>query len=168
MPDPKHPMQLMFLEEDGRPRFKANSLVLYMLDAGGLDLSGLRMLPNIPQEDWEQFYQLIGYPLSGFEELSFVGEDAIMEARKLADDLKVRKGPDGAVDRSDVSSDDLRAEFLKLGVQITLNLHPMTIYMQCNTMRFIWNELRRRGGAEEDPSWEDIQEAANKAHGLGV
>lgn len=74
MPDPKHPMQPIVLDEHGVARFKANSLVRYILDAGkkyGINMNHLAILPNISQEDREQFAQLLGYSVLGFGDLSY-------------------------------------------------------------------------------------------------
>jgi len=75
-------MQPISLDKGGLARFKRNALVRYLLDAGPFDLHQLRLLPNIPDEDWEQLAQLIGYTVGGFSDLSYVSD----EARKEADE----------------------------------------------------------------------------------
>lgn len=79
-------MQPVYIVEDDVDyvRFKPNALVRFLLDAGGIDLNKLSMLPNIPQEDWEQFYQLIGYSIDGYDELSRVSDESRNEAHKAA------------------------------------------------------------------------------------
>lgn len=66
-------------------RFQANAIVRYLLDKGNLTLNDLGR-EEFPTRDWEQFYQLIGYSLSGYDELSLVSEAAKdrAEARRKA------------------------------------------------------------------------------------
>lgn len=45
----------------------------HLLDNGGIGMNELARLP-FPQEDREQFAQLIGYSICGFHELSYVSE----------------------------------------------------------------------------------------------
>lgn len=94
----KHPMQPVHLDAQGTIRFKPNKIVRFMLDHGvnlvdavwnrkfatdGLSLNILAGM-DFPQEDWEQFYQLIGYSISGYHELSFVSDASATEASLLA------------------------------------------------------------------------------------
>lgn len=66
-----HPVQPLYRDEQGTTRFKSNRIVRYLLDAGFTDLNKLAIM-NFPQEDYEQFAQLIGYSLGGFGDLSYV------------------------------------------------------------------------------------------------
>lgn len=84
----KHPMQPLVLDPNGVVRFQKNEIVRTLLDWSskhGLDLNALARR-RFSQADWTQFYQLIGYSLSGFHQLSNVSdEDALAasaEARK--------------------------------------------------------------------------------------
>ena len=88
-PPPKagHPMQSIILDDNGTPRFHGNSLVRYLLDAGGLDLNKLAAIPNVPRQDWEQLAQLIGYSVSGFGDLSYVSKAVLKQADKRAEEL---------------------------------------------------------------------------------
>jgi hypothetical protein len=69
------PRQPIEMDKHGVVRFRANSLVRYLLDAGGIDMSQIRLLPNIPREELRQFYQLIGYSVGGYEEVFDQDED---------------------------------------------------------------------------------------------
>jgi hypothetical protein len=80
------PMQPIVLDEHGTPRFLANPIVRYLLDAGPYDLNHLAKLPNIPREFWEQFAQLIGYSVSGFGDLSYAKDETV----QIADSLAIR------------------------------------------------------------------------------
>lgn len=96
----RHPMQ-PFVVKDNTIRFKPNAIVRYLLDRdterGRSDrpLPGYSVAPSegglnhlsscdFPQEDWEQFYQLIGYSLSGYHELSNVSDQSALEASEAA------------------------------------------------------------------------------------
>lgn len=69
------PDQPLKIDSIGVLRFRENAIVRYLLDNGGLDLNHLTR-QRFPQEDWDQFAQLIGYSLGGYEELSYVSEAA--------------------------------------------------------------------------------------------
>ena len=84
----KNPMQPIYEDEMGRTRFKANKIVRALLDqelpsgigplAKPLSLSDLDAM-DFSTTDWLQFYQLIGYSLSGYAELGTAGaRDAII------------------------------------------------------------------------------------------
>lgn len=75
----RHPLQPLFIDEDGTVRFKANAIVRFLLDAGPFDMNKLAIMPW-SNEDSEQFAQLIGYSLSGFGELNYVSEGACLAA----------------------------------------------------------------------------------------
>ena len=68
-------MQPVCVADDGAIRFKANDIVRYLLDAGGLDLNTLVGLP-FAAADWDQLYQLIGYSVSGYCDLPNVSDDS--------------------------------------------------------------------------------------------
>lgn len=82
----RNPMQP--LEHDGsQMRFRDNKIVRTIFDLGKLDMNDLRRLHEItpfPQTDWEQFYQLIGYSLNGYAELSLVSDESLAEANEAA------------------------------------------------------------------------------------
>lgn len=65
------PLQPLETDPNGRLRFKPNKIVQHLLDHGGIDLNQIACL-DFPQENHEQFAQLIGYSLNGFGELSYV------------------------------------------------------------------------------------------------
>ncbi len=77
------PLQPLSHDEHGVLRFKANKIVEYLLDNGGIDMNQLA-LQGFDDSDSEQFAQLIGYSLSGFGSLSYVSEEASIAAEKMA------------------------------------------------------------------------------------
>ncbi len=80
----KQPLQPIYIDDGGSHRFKANAIVRYLLDKGGLDLNHLAV-QDFPIEDQEQFAQLIGYSLNGFSELSYVSDDTYQLAARTAE-----------------------------------------------------------------------------------
>lgn len=88
MANTKLPDQPVVIGADGRPRFRANAVVEVLLEAAsarGFDMNELaRAARGASQEDWEQFYQLIGYSVSGYHELSRVSDAACERADALA------------------------------------------------------------------------------------
>lgn len=78
---PQHPMQPIILAPDGLRRFKENKIVRFLLKHGGYDLNKLLDM-EFSQEDWDQFAQLIGYSLEGYNELSYVSTKAKQQANK--------------------------------------------------------------------------------------
>ena len=70
----RHPTQPLEADADGFRRFKANSIVRYLLDSGPSDLNRIHAM-DFSQEDREQFVQLIGYSYAGFGELDYVSPE---------------------------------------------------------------------------------------------
>lgn len=79
----KHPIQPLGDDGKGVIRFKPNKIVQHLLDHGGIDMNQLALI-DFPQEDREQFAQLIGYSLSGFSELSYVSNDIYSAAEAMS------------------------------------------------------------------------------------
>ncbi len=78
----KHPIQKLKHDDQDVLRFVDNDVVRYLLDNGGLDLNDLARV-DFNREDMVQFYQLIGYSLSGFGSLSQVSDDDYEIAHKM-------------------------------------------------------------------------------------
>jgi len=82
-------MQPIFVDDSGTLRFRANRVVEYLLDNGGLDMNALALAAynhNFSNEDRQQFAQLIGYSLCGYGDLSYVTQQAYDLAFKRAND----------------------------------------------------------------------------------
>ena len=88
----RHPIQPLHKDKDGRTRFKENSIVRYLLDAGPFDMNKLALIP-FPDEDREQFAMLIGYSLTGFSELSYVSDETFKNAEAAEDALLTKVKP---------------------------------------------------------------------------
>jgi hypothetical protein len=81
----KHPIQPLVKDAHGVVRFKANSIVDYLLSKGGIDMNMLAA-QQFPAEDREQFAQLIGYSWSGANDLSYMSNDVLEAARTAYDE----------------------------------------------------------------------------------
>lgn len=80
-------MQPIVVDENGTKRFKANAIVRYLIDHGSIDLNTIAAL-EFPQEDREQFAQLIGTSLSLFGDLPYVSDETYTIAKEMAEKLK--------------------------------------------------------------------------------
>jgi hypothetical protein len=86
-------MQPLLRDEHGRLRFKSNAVVNALLDHGQSTNCGLNELRmrDFPQEDWEQFYQLIGFSVSGYGDVSVISRKTVNRADKRAAAFKARE-----------------------------------------------------------------------------
>lgn len=89
-----HPMQPIFVDDEGVIRFRQNALVRFLLDANGkIDMNVLAHVPASAEER-AHFAQLIGYSVSGWGDLSYVAEGCpewLAEADKQAEELCKRR-----------------------------------------------------------------------------
>lgn len=79
-------MQPLVVDARGTVRFKQNQIIAYLLSQGEIGVTfNLNTIPFdvFSQEDVEQFYQLMGYSLCGYSDLSFISD----ESKDAADDL---------------------------------------------------------------------------------
>ena len=81
-----HPIQPLYTDERGTTRFKANAIVRYLLDFGGIDMNKIAVLP-FDDDDRQQFAQLIGYSISGYGELPYVSGDTYSIAALMKNGL---------------------------------------------------------------------------------
>jgi len=82
-------MQPISFDEQGTPRFQQNAVVRWLVDEAkkkGLTLNDFPV-GELPQTDVEQFWQMMGYSVGGYCELSFVSDEsceaAIAETKRL-------------------------------------------------------------------------------------
>lgn len=88
-------MQPLVWDKKRVVRFKGNQIVRDLLDAAGegrkRDLNDI-VIHGYSPEDRDQFWQLIGYSVSGYGELSFIRRKTVATADRLADEMaKSRK-----------------------------------------------------------------------------
>jgi hypothetical protein len=74
------------VRDRGGTRFKDNAIVQELLARCQKHGFGLNQLAggDFSQSDWEQFYQLIGYSLTGYHELSMVSDASTLAATEAA------------------------------------------------------------------------------------
>ena len=81
------PLQPLYIDTHGVPRFVENRIVRYLVDQLPGGLNALAALPFSAAERM-QLAQLIGYSLSGFGELSYVDDDTYEAAERIANVLE--------------------------------------------------------------------------------
>ena len=79
-------MQPIVTDEHGTYRFKQNSIVKFLLDAGPFDMNQIGRLPGITWAERSQFAQLIGYSVSGYGDLSYHDWRHVKEADAIVDE----------------------------------------------------------------------------------
>lgn len=73
--------QPLYFDNDGKPRFVANKIVLALLATSSLDLNQIAGM-GFSERDMMQFYQQIGYSVDGFAEIF---EDASFDVMEFID-----------------------------------------------------------------------------------
>ena len=81
-------IQPVVMLDDGTPRFQSNRICQYLLDAGPFNMNDVAMFPGISQEEREQFAQLIGYSVGGFEELHYASPKIVAKANRASKKLR--------------------------------------------------------------------------------
>ena len=79
-------MRDIVLAKDGVVRFKDNAVVRWLVDNKKISLNEL-VQQTFPVEDQEEFWQMLGYSVSGFGDLSWVRPETVVEADRRADTL---------------------------------------------------------------------------------
>lgn len=83
----KHPMQPVYMDDNGTYRFKPNKIIAYLQERGVIDLNAIAVMFRYSPEDRTQLAQLIGYSVSGAADLDYFDERVWERADKLADRL---------------------------------------------------------------------------------
>jgi hypothetical protein len=95
---PTHPMQPLYLDGRGTIRFHRNGIVVKLLDTGKIDLCAIAQwthrYPEVTQDDVEQFWQLLGYSVDGYAELSFISDDSVNKANTAANQIMDSLAPE--------------------------------------------------------------------------
>ncbi|MDR5790267.1 hypothetical protein P9281_27355 [Caballeronia sp. LP003] len=79
----KHPLQQVFIDERGQPRFRKNAIVEYLLTHGSIRWDQILMM-DFPLADREQIAQQMGYSVAGFNELHWVSDESCRAAGSAA------------------------------------------------------------------------------------
>lgn len=77
-------MRPIIKDSRGVVRFKANAIVNWIVSSGRLNLNDI-FLDGYSIEDIEEFWQLMGYSVSGYGELSFIREKTAAVADAIAE-----------------------------------------------------------------------------------
>lgn len=83
-------MQPVYLDEHDTARFRPNVLVQYLLDNGAIDMNKLAHV-RAPDDDRQQFAQLIGYSVGGYGDLPYCDDEVYNSAAKVTRHLKDAK-----------------------------------------------------------------------------
>ena len=116
----KHPIQPIETDKVGTARFKANAIVMYLLDTSVNDMNDLAVM-DFSNEDREQFAQLIGYSLSGFGELSYVSDETYEAAERMFEDGQSEA--DARIEQLQSLVNELR-ENLRQPIARLFGIHP--------------------------------------------
>jgi len=79
-----HPIQPTELDEHGKLRFKPNKIVQYLLYECGIDRSVLTW-QDFDNNEWEQFNQLIGYSVDGWDGLHHTSPETSLAVHAMID-----------------------------------------------------------------------------------
>ena len=81
------------VDVNGVIRFKQNAVIRWLFEQGHLNLNRIPV-DELPLEDVEEFWQMLGYSVSGYGELSFIRPETVAEADEVAEViLRNRKTP---------------------------------------------------------------------------
>ena len=80
----RHPMQPIEKAADGVVRFKANAIVRWLIDTNRTNLNEITM-QGFDADDMVQFWQQLGYSVSGYGDLSFIPKDVVRRADRKAE-----------------------------------------------------------------------------------
>jgi hypothetical protein len=87
-------MQPIQFDARGVVRFRANAIVRWMLDMGGMgakfDLNAIAV-GNFSREDAMQLAQLLGYSVSGYGDLPYASKKSVRTADDIAAGLVMRR-----------------------------------------------------------------------------
>jgi len=86
----KHPMQPIFLDEQGVARFKENPIIRFLLNEAHANISHV-VNSGFSQEDIDQFTQLLGCSVCAFGDYGFASKKAVKKADKKARKLNERR-----------------------------------------------------------------------------
>lgn len=89
----RHPMQPVYITENGVARFKENKIIQHLFETRALDLNVIGCM-DFSDEDRMQIAQLLGYSVSGFGDLSYAKNKVIKKADKKAEKLWKKKNRD--------------------------------------------------------------------------
>ncbi|KXU94152.1 hypothetical protein CR51_27140 [Caballeronia megalochromosomata] len=81
----KHPMQHIYVDEHGEPRFRKNAIVEYLLLHGSIRWDQI-LTKDFPLADREQVAQQLGYSILGVGGLHWISDETYQLAYRAATD----------------------------------------------------------------------------------
>jgi hypothetical protein len=88
----EHPRQPIDLDPNGVPRFKGNAIIRRLVNENIVNLNTIGLW-DVPAEDRDQFWQLLGYSVSGYGELSFISPETVAWADAEAEAVLAARVP---------------------------------------------------------------------------
>lgn len=89
-------MRKIEIDPDGQPRFQRNAIVSWLVHTDRVDLNEIIATHAWPIKDQEEFWQMLGYSVSAFGNLTFVRPKTTKKAdrrtRKLLRKHRVLRG----------------------------------------------------------------------------
>jgi len=78
-------MREVILDDRGTARFKANAVVEWLFNTQRISLNDIAMYRDqFPAEDVEEFWQMLGYSVIGYGDLSFAQPETVEQADEAA------------------------------------------------------------------------------------
>lgn len=88
-------MREIVFDDQGNIRFKANAIVAWLFDTQRINLNEI-VMHKWPIEDQEEFWQMLGYSVSGYGDLSFARPETVAAADEIAQQmLESKENADG-------------------------------------------------------------------------
>ena len=118
----KKPNPIQPVEDDGKGvlRFKGNAIVRWLLDNGPFTLNDIAA-KEFSREDREQFAQLIGYSLSGAQDLSYMSTEVLVAADEMEKNGVSEPEARNAYLREQL---EIIADGMRAGVAVLFDVHP--------------------------------------------
>jgi len=137
-----NPIQPLITDGNGVERFKANEIVCYLLDNGGLNMNDLAVR-DFSREDREQFAQLIGYSWSGASDLSYMSDEVLDAAKSMKDSMSEDAARAASLREQILSAKRLMRD----GVAALYGIHPDDLktnaHKDANMIRMVISRLLR-------------------------
>lgn len=91
----EQPMQPIYIDNKGVARFQSNKIVDWLFVTQKISLNEISAMcqnSKIPKVDQMQFWQMLGYSVSGFGDLSFADKEVVAQADAITEEL-MQKAP---------------------------------------------------------------------------
>jgi hypothetical protein len=75
----KHPLQQVYVDDSGEPRFRANAIVQHLLTHGSIRWDQI-LIMDFSLADREQIAQQLGYSVERYNELHWISQESFESA----------------------------------------------------------------------------------------